>query len=228
MATSGVTSGILTVGDIVRAALMELQVLGARETLNQSDAQAVMQRLNWMLKDWQNDGVNLWRMEQVSIPWPAGGASQIDVEGYLDFSEVRLADGDNERVLTRWETADYTALPNKATSGTPTVYSLQQNLVGLTMSLWPVPPDELTLYATASRKIEDVTSLTQNIDVPQQYTRAIIMNLAAEAAKIFGRMSDPNTAHTIAEAKRLYLVMRAADRPASYYMGPTPGRRWGR
>ncbi len=84
--------------------------------------------------------------------------------------------------------------------------------------LWPVPSAAVTINFSGPRVIQDVTDVAQNIDVPQQYTRTVMMNLAAVLAPAFGLANDPNAIVTIREAARLYQIMRANDRPASYFL----------
>lgn len=231
MATSGSTTTLATVREIVTDALLELQVIGAGHAPSSRDADFVMKRLNWMLKQWQDDGVNLWRQEDVEIDWTADTAEG-DVLGpddapVNDILSLRYTGLGYDRELTRWEIADYNALPNKTTAGIPAIYCVTRGLSTLRLRVWPVPEDDLTFQASINRVIEDVTSLNETLDVPQQYTRTVAMNLAANIAPAFGKATDPNTVVTIREAARLYQLMRAADRPASYFLGPLGGRRYG-
>jgi hypothetical protein len=60
--------------------------------------------------------------------------------------------------------------------------------------------------------IEDVTDADETLDVPQQYIHTVIHCLADVMAPAF----DAESPSVSTEAKRLYRIMRAADRPASY------------
>lgn len=226
MTTSGSTTTLATVQEIITDALREIQVYGASRQPSNTDAEFCRNRLNWMLKQWQDDGVNLWRQEDAPIDW-TGGVAEGDVSPAInDILSLRYTGGGFERELERWEIADYSQIPVKTTAGAPMIYCATAGLAGLRVRLWPVPADDLTFEASINRVIEDVIVLGETLDVPQQYTRTVMMNLAANIAPSFGRAADPNTVVTIREAARLYMLMRAADRPASYYLGPT-GARYG-
>ncbi len=214
MATSGETTALDTVNDIVTDALRELQVVGKGAPSN-ADAQFALRRLNWMLKGWQNDGVNLWRQEDIDLDW-TGGMAEGDVSPAInDILSLRYVTT-FERELTRWELAQYGQVANKDTVGAPTIYCCTSGLNGLRLRIWPVPADDFTFRASINRRIEDVTDLSETLDVPQQYTETVMMNLAAVLAAPFGKANDPNALVTIRRAAQLYGQMRAADRPASY------------
>lgn len=81
------------------------------------------------------------------------------------------------RILERPE---YFELTNKSTSSTPLqVYHDPQLNVGY-FYLWPAPDDETEVVRfTFSRRIQDIDTLTENIDIPQEWYEVIVWNLAA-------------------------------------------------
>lgn len=227
MATSGVSSGLDNVQQIVTDALIELQVLSANQTPRANDMNLGLRRLNWMLKEWQNDGVSLWRQKAITFTWPANTAEAalesltVPVTGVNDIIDLRLVvSGTYQRPLTRWELGDYLSLPNKIAPGDPTTYTVTRELATTVLRLWPVPTTNKTFSAEVDRRIDDVTDENQTVDVPQQYTRAVMMNLAAVLASSFGKIAEPHGVYIVREAARLYQLLRANDRPASYYMLP--------
>lgn len=227
MTTSGVFNGLDTVQQVVTDALIELQVLSANQVPRDNDMQLGLRRLNWMLKQWQDDGVSLWRQTAITITWPAN-TPEADLEdlaspvtGVNDIIDLRLVvSGTYQRALSRWELGDYISLPNKAAPGDPTTYTVTREVGTTRLRLWPVPTAIKTLEAEVDRRIEDVTDPVQTLDVPQQYTRTVMMNLASILAGPFGKLAEPHGPYVVREAARLYQVMRANDRPASYYMMP--------
>lgn len=231
MTTSGTYAQTDTASQIIQDALIELQVYSANQQLRPADGELGRRRLTWMLKQWQDDGVNLWRQAERTITWPAATASVtletllVPVPGVNDILSLRqVISSTNERELERWELDDYNSLPNKVTAGNPSIYCVTRELGSTKVRLWPVPAAIITLHATVDRRIQDVTDVTQTLDVPTQHTRTVTMNLAAALAPAFGKVGDPNAQVTIREAARLYQLMRANDRPASYFMLPAGGR----
>lgn len=220
MTTSGLISSADLVRDIVKDALVELQVIAATQEPGAADMALGVRRLNWMLKDWQSDGVNLWRQDDVDLAWPAatpqGDLAPDDTEiGIEDVIELRLVTT-FDRPLERWELADYVNIANKASVGQPSIFCITRELSGIRLRLWPVSATAISLKATISRTIVDVTDAKETIDVPQRYTRTVIMALAANMASAFGKQIEGQAVQ--AEASRLYRIMRANDRPASYFL----------
>ena len=225
MSTSGAISSRDTAGQIILDALQELQIYGSGNTLKAADSAMALRRLSWMLKEWQDDGLNLWRLTSGTV---SASASPLTLATRMqDVEEARLALGspsNYERPLERWEWGKYVSLPNKAQAGAaPTIFVFRNEFDNDTgdvsrLYLWPVPSAAVTINFSGPRVIQDVTDVAQNIDVPQQYTRTVMMNLAAVLAPAFGLANDPNAIVTIREAARLYQIMRANDRPASYFL----------
>lgn len=219
MATSGSITALDTASDIITDALRELQILSANRSAKASDMELGRRRLLWMLKEWQDDGCNLWRQAEADISWPAATAVGDLSPDINDITTLDLVTGtDTTRPLTRWEIGQYNDLPNKAVAGSPTIYCITQGLTGARLRLWPVPAGIVSLIASYTRVIEDVAAISDNLDVPQKYTRTVMMNLAAALVPAFGRANAPESVIVLREAARLYQLMRAADRPASYFM----------
>lgn len=227
MPTSGQTSGLYSVHQIIIAAMQDLGLLNAAEVPSAEDADTVMERLNWMLKDWQASGCNLWRDTQGELTFIPGQASQPVIPRALDVIEARVVlPGGSERPLSAWEPEEYRLTPNKAAQGTPTCFVFDKGLNAGTMTLWPVPSTTTVVRYTYARVIEDVTALSQSIDVPQEWTKAVWKNLAADCINVFGATRvDPGTAAAVvAEAGALAAKLFDFDRPSSVFMGSARSR----
>lgn len=222
MATSGQITGLATVQDIILDALIELQVYSANQQLKPSDGALGIRRLNWMLKESDDDGAALWRWRYNGTVVVPGGTDEVVIgDRVVDVMEARVqVSAGNERTLDRREWMEFASYPNKATPGQPSIFVPKPGLDSYAVQFWPVPTVNTTILYTGARVSEDVTALTETLDVPQQYTHTVMMGLAVELAPAFGRASDPNTALTIKKAQALYQRMRAADRPASYFLLP--------
>jgi hypothetical protein len=225
MTTSGVIAGLDTAAQIVTDALIELQVYGANKTLTPADGELGRRRLNWMLKEQDTDGAALWRwVYDGTLTIPANAKTVLLAPRMVDVMDaVLVQDNGNERSLARREWGEFFSYPNKATPGDPTIFVPRPGRDSLTLQFWPVPTVDRVVNFTGARVSEDVVNLTDNIDVPQAYTRTVMMNLAAALAPAFGKANDENAVVTIREAARLRQIMRATDRPASYFMQSAGG-----
>lgn len=217
-----VISSSLTAAQIMDLAAKELGYVGAGENLTGAEYLDVLPHLNFMLKSWQADGVNLWRETEGSATFTAGQRTVTLEPFVIDVLEARAIQSPSyERPLQRWEIGEYQAIPNKATPGYPTAYYLGKGAAEVTMSVWPVPYQATVINYSYARVIGDVTEATQVLDVPQQWTEAVWVNLAARCATLFGATRlDPAALQVVQmKADMLYGKMLDSDRPASVFMG---------
>lgn len=222
MTTSGTTSASMTAGEVVMAALQEFGVIGAGEIPTPEDTAVGLRSLNWLLKSLQARGADLWRQANGEVIIPANTGAGALAPDIQDVSSVRFSMcGGYERPLFRYERGQYLELPNKCAAGAPTVYYFDRQRDAPALYVWPVPRDETTVLLDYVRRIQDVTDATQTLDVPQHWTEAVYLSLAARLATVFGTTRvDPGTVQLVSQrASGLVATMLDDDRPASYFMG---------
>lgn len=108
-----------------------------------------------------------------------------DVDTILDVAEFVAGNNPNEIPLALINTDNYDSQPDKAFPGRPTEYRYDRQRTQPIMNLWPAPGPEYTFYqlvARVQRYIQDVGSLTQEIEVPQRWYLAIVCELARQLA----------------------------------------------
>jgi hypothetical protein len=206
----------------------DLGVLASGEVPTAEEGATGMERLNWMLKSWQANGANLWRDTEATATFGAGIATVTLDPRPIDVIEARVVIAPtNELPLGRWELAEYRQIPNKTSPGRPVAFTLNKGRDDVTMTVWPVPVAATDVIYSYARVIEDVTDLTQTLDVPQQWAETVWMGLAARLANTFGAArTDPASVERITQyAGILEQKLLDQDRPASVYMGPV-GRNW--
>lgn len=214
MATSGTISSTLTALEIITTAAELIGATPVGDELPAEQSALGLKHLNWMLKTWQADGAcNQWRLEEVSIAWPAATATVTLDTNYLDLMNTRRRISGIDTPLTRYSISDYADMPNKTQAGTPVSYMIRKTASTLSVSLWPVPTAITTIMADAARVIEDVTALTQTLDVPQEWLETVFTCLAARLTRPFRtHVSDPVLAQRIEQdAASMYARMKAFD-----------------
>lgn len=141
----------------------------------------------------------------------------------LRVENVRLAYSDGSEipvhVISR---AEYMDRPNKANSGAVVEVHYQPTLTNGTLYVWPTTDDvDNVLKFTYLKPIEDFDALGDDMDLPQEWTRAIIWNLAAEMITTFGT-PDPDASRIEARAA-LFLnevtMFDAEDAPVQFCIG---------
>jgi hypothetical protein len=227
MTTSGVIASTMTVSDIVTMAMRELGLLSAGETPTGQELQDGITQLNWLMKSWQVNGVTSWRDTESSLVFPTGTAT-MQLDPYcLDVLEARLVQSPGyERPLQRWVLGQYRQIPNKAIPGWPTAFTISKTRDTISMTVWPVPNQDLTVNYSYSRVIQDVTDGAETLDVPQEWLEAVYLGLAARMLNSYGAARlDPTAAQIVIQrAAALEQKLLDADRPASVFMGSTYNR----
>lgn len=98
-------------------------------------------------------------------------------------TDLFLCSGVRELVVTPFNRDDYAAQPNKDSTSNVSLNYWFEKLVAPQLTLWPVPSDEtchLSLFRY--RQIQDIGSLTQEIELPMRWYEAITWHLAARLA----------------------------------------------
>lgn len=216
MTTSGTTAFSNTARDFVKHALLENGIISFGEDPEADELTACLFRLNAMLKSWGARGLT-WKQEVYTATGTLNVASIVLPDYVREVNAARVyLSATNERALGRFERDDYNILPNKAASGSPSLYHVDRNAGAVTIYVWPVPTAAYTLKLDIDRLADTVTDASETIDIPEEWTEAVMCNLALRCCNIFG--ADP-ARELVARAQMLEREMFDAWRPASYFMG---------
>jgi hypothetical protein len=98
----------------------------------------------------------------------------------MALRELYIGNNSREIQMSRLNRDDYTNLPNKNfTANQPYQFWFDRTIPVPKIYLWPTPSDafvQMTVWY--SRQIMDVGALTDELEIPQRWYEAIIMNLA--------------------------------------------------
>jgi len=88
---------------------------------------------------------------------------------------------------------EYFEQPSKESKATPTMWSYDRQLDHYKISLLPVPNgiNDYIKFVVA-RKIQDIDSIANNFDFPQEWEETIVMNLAVRLAPTYGKAQGKN------------------------------------
>lgn len=121
------------------------------------------------------------------------------------FDEFYLASDVRDFPMTQFSRDDYAQQPNKTINGRPCTNYLFEKTLWPTVTVWPVPNndyDQLSVWR--HRQVQDIGSLTQQIEVPQQWMEAIIWMLASRIAFEFPGIAADRRAEVI-QASQAFL-----------------------
>lgn len=213
----------LTAGEVVNQALTLIGVKDSRTGAPAEDVDQGILQLNWMLKSWQADGMNLWRQTIGTVTIPADTPTvTLDPRCIDVVSAQYIQSTTDQRWLQRWEHGQYVVLPNKLARGYPTIFVLNKQRATVEMTVWPVPPEDIEISYTYARVIEDVVNAASVVDVPQAWLETVYYGLADRLLDAFSvPQTQPAVAQRItARAAELYGKLLGMDRPQSVYLLP--------
>ena len=182
MATSGVTTFNLDLSEIVEEAF---ERCGA-ELRTGYDLKTARRSMNLMFADWANRGVNLWTVEQGSIPLVQGTATYNLPDYTVDLLEhvIRTGAGNvstqADLTITRISVSTYSTIPNKLTQARPIqVYINRQEDIP-TVTLWPIPDgsQSYSFVYWRLRRIQDAGNGVNTMDVPFRFLPCLVAGLS--------------------------------------------------
>jgi hypothetical protein len=188
MTTSGTTTFNLSVLDLVEEAY---ERCGA-EVRSGYDLRTARRSLNLLSIEWANRGINLWTVEQGSIPLTQGTISYnlpVDTIDLLDHV-VRTSTGANQTDIniSRISVDTYSSIPNKNAQGRPIqVWINRQSgatapagVVYPTINVWPTPEQSnyYTFVYWRLRRIQDAGNGDDTQDIPFRFLPCMVAGLA--------------------------------------------------
>ena len=181
MATSGTSDFNLDLSEIVEEAF---ERCGA-ELRTGYDLKTARRSMNLLFADWANRGINMWTIEQGSIPLVQGTATYALPTETVDLIEHVIRTGAGsistqaDLTITRISVSTYSSIPNKLTQARP-IQILINRLDAPSVTVWPVPDGSqpYTLVYWRLRRIQDAGNGVNTMDVPFRMIPAMVAGLA--------------------------------------------------
>tara|TARA_R110002073_G_scaffold86653_3_gene205779 strand:+ start:384 stop:1067 length:684 start_codon:yes stop_codon:yes gene_type:complete len=181
MATSNTATFNLDLADIIEEAYERAGL----ELRSGYDYATARRSINLICAEWANKGLNLWTVEEGSLTLVDGQSTYPLPADTVDLIEhsVRENAGNvtsqTDLVVTRISVSQYSAIPNKLTTGRPTQIYVDRQIIPQ-VSLWPVPDSTTrTLIFYRLRRIQDAGSPASNdMDIPVRFMPALCAALA--------------------------------------------------
>lgn len=189
MTTSGTTNFDLDLNELIEEAF---ERCGA-ELRTGYDLRTARRSLNLLTIEWANRGINLWTIEEGTIPLVEGVAQYGMPADTIDLLEhvvrTQSGQGQTDINITRISVSTYATIPNKNAQGRPIQLWFDrlggQNSAGTgtqypTINVWPVP-DQSNYYTLAIwrlRRIQDAGSGVTTQDIPFRFLPALVAGLA--------------------------------------------------
>jgi len=181
MATSGTKTFALDIADTIE----EAYELAGLEQRTGYDAKTARRSLNIMFADWANRGVNLWTIEPVTLDMVVGTNSynlnSYDIDIISAVLRTTTAGVSTDVELTRIGRTEYLNIPNKDNSGRPVQFFLDRQTTPV-LKAWPTPDITSQVVTYNIQRIDDVSTSTENPDVPSRFIPCMVSGLAYNIA----------------------------------------------
>ena len=189
MATSGTYDFSVNRDQLISSALRLAGVIAQGETPSTSQISDAAVSLNMMVKAWMADGMPLWAIETLSIPFVAGqNTYTISTPKLLKPIQSWNRNTSSQvdipvRMISREE---YNILGNKSTTGNPIQIFFNPNRDSTEIKVFPTPDSisaaQNTLYLVAQRPYQDFDTASDTPDFPQEWYEAVKYGLAVRLA----------------------------------------------
>jgi hypothetical protein len=207
--TSGTSGFNLDLNDIIEEAFERCGV----EVRTGYEHRTARRSLNLLTIEWANRGINLWTIEQGSIPMVQGQityALPVDTIDLLD-QVIRTQSGVNQTDIniSRISVSTYATIPNKNTQGRPIQVWIDRQsgateptgVAAPEIYVWPTP-DQSNFYTFVYwrlRRIQDAGNGTSTQDIPFRMLTCLVAGLA-----YYLSLKIPDAANRIEMLKMAY------------------------
>lgn len=171
-----------------------------------------------MFKQWEALGLGSWLRTEGTLALVASTASYAFGAGGafttipFDITDARITRSSQRIPMTRLTREQYYALPNPTITGYPTQYFYDRQLTGGTFYVWPAPDASAgTVTFTYRRRIMDMDVSADNADIPPEWEKAIVENLAYDLASVYGKAGSDELAKIARDAPISFAIIQGFD-----------------
>lgn len=189
MTTSGTYSFNLDLPELIDAAYELSGLEGARAG---NDLRKARRHIDLILREWQNDGVNLWTLELTTQALTQGTAQYSLTASTQDIFDAYIRRGSTDFECERISLVDYNDRSLKSQQGMPNNFVVVRGITQPTLYLWPTPENSTDVfYYWRIRDLQDSSTYTNTPDVPKRFLTALTWGLAWQLA-----VGRPNPSQT--------------------------------
>ncbi len=190
MTTTGTTTFNLDLNDLIEEAYER----AGSQLRSGYDFRTARRSLNLLTIEWSNRGINLWTIEQGSIPMVTGqGVYDLPVNT-IDLLDqvIRTSNGGANQTdinINRISESTYSTIPNKLAQGRPIQVWINRQSGATTptgvnypqINVWPTPNspgNQYTFVYWRLRRINDAGDGINTQDIPFRFLNAMVAGLA--------------------------------------------------
>jgi hypothetical protein len=179
--------------DLIKSAMLKAGILTKTESPTADEANDALETLNEMLDSWANDGLTVpYRtLENFNLVggtdnYTIGAGGTFNTAKPISIISAYVRDGTTDHSLTIITDDVYAGISTKSSTGIPSFLNFTNAYPLATIRLYDVPSSAYVIYLLNEKTISNYT-LTQTVDLPPGWKRAITYTLAAELAPEYGQ-----------------------------------------
>lgn len=225
MSTSGVQSFNMTAGQIVEKAFHVLGKASEGEAMTPRMYADGLSSLNLLIKT-IGAADRLWIRTERTVALVAGQAAYPLVPRALRVLSARRRSSGIDVPLLEMSRQEYDDMPSKVSNpATPVSFYFDPQVTAGNLYVWPVASASIAATAelrlTVLRRMDDMVSSTDDLDMPQEWFQAVIWNLADDLETEYP-VNDARLAGKIERKAALLKANLTAwdNEPASIYLQP--------
>ncbi len=186
----------MTVQDLITGAFRLLGVYGAGDTPETEDLADGLIAFNELINNWNAQHLTIYTIVNRLLPLTAGTQTYTIGSGGtfsyprpVKIESAGIVQANGIKSDLKIDTSlEWNQIPEKAASGKLPLRMYSDNDYPLsTLKFWPVPSQDCSLDLNAWDELTDTMLLTDVIDLPPSYQRALRYNLAVTLAPEYGK-----------------------------------------
>lgn len=179
MATSGTTNFGMDFTEIAEEAWER----AGGEMRSGYDLRTARRSMNLLTIEWQNRGINMWTIDQGTIPLLQGVANYALPADTVDLLDQVVRTGSDTQqsdlTINRISVSTYATIPNKLSQGRPIQLWINRLGNAPEINVWPVPSSDIyTFVYWRMRRIQDAGSGVQTADMTFRFLPCLVAGLA--------------------------------------------------
>ena len=148
------------------------------------DLRTATRSLNLLTIEWANRGINLWTVEQGTIPLVAGTATYNLPATTIDLMSqvIRTGSGTTQSdiAISRVSNPTYASIPSKNDTGRPIQVYINRQAEIPTVTMWPIPDttQPYTFVYWMLKRIDDAGTGVNTQHIPFRFLPCLVAGLA--------------------------------------------------
>ncbi len=197
--------------DIIKRSMRLLGVYSIGETPSADESADALFALNSMVESWANENLFIYAKTLNTITLAANvgsytvGPSGSTITGRpLEVSDASYITYQGvDYPLSIVTLNDYNSIPVKTIAGIPNLLYVLPNMPNVTVQLWPLPSETMTLNLWSNKTLQSFSGLTDVIALPPGYERALAYCLAQEIGPEFDVKVSPDITKKAMQARKV-------------------------